>query len=229
MHKIVLYIIILIFLPFKCFAHTDHYENIKNIKMEIFKDGKVIGFNNYFFSKDNETLTIKNKTEFDVYLLKIKIFSFKSNSQEIYKNNKLLSFNSRTIQNNKEKFVKLSIDDKNQNYKIEGSSYQGTANLQIVIGSWWNHNILQSRNSISPVSGSIRNQEINFIKSEKLNLFGKNYETKKFQITSKKDKLDNKEIILDIWIDVNTNHILKIAYFKFGLWEYKLRSINYLD
>ena len=32
------------------FAHTSHYQNFKKIEMEILKNGKVIGYNYYFFN-----------------------------------------------------------------------------------------------------------------------------------------------------------------------------------
>ena len=51
-------IFIFILLSNSVFAHTSHYQNFKKIEMEIFKDGKVIGFNNYFFEKKGKDLTI---------------------------------------------------------------------------------------------------------------------------------------------------------------------------
>ena len=42
----------------------------------------------------------------------IKIFSIKGNSEEVYKNEKLISFKSSTLQNKKRKFVKLIFDGK---------------------------------------------------------------------------------------------------------------------
>ena len=45
--KTLLLTIILIFFPLKSFAHVEHYEKVEKFLMEIFKDGKKIGFNNY--------------------------------------------------------------------------------------------------------------------------------------------------------------------------------------
>ena len=50
--KILLLTIILIFFPLKSFAHVEHYEKVEKFLMEIFKDGKKIGFNNYTFNRE---------------------------------------------------------------------------------------------------------------------------------------------------------------------------------
>jgi len=50
--KILLLTIIIIFFPLKSFGHLEHYEKVEKILMEVFKDGKKIGFNNYTFNKE---------------------------------------------------------------------------------------------------------------------------------------------------------------------------------
>ena len=74
--KILLLTIILIFFPLKSFAHVEHYEKVEKFLMEIFKDGKKIGFNNYTFNKNKENLVISgpynsvNSVKNDYILLK---------------------------------------------------------------------------------------------------------------------------------------------------------------
>ena len=90
--KTLLLIIILIFFPLKSFEHVEHYEKVEKFLMEIFKDGKKIGFNNYTFNRNNKNLEIDNKTEFNVSILGLNAFSIKGTSKEIYKNKSLLIF-----------------------------------------------------------------------------------------------------------------------------------------
>ena len=70
MKKILLCFILLIY-PQALNSHVSHYKNIKKIEMEIFKDGKNIGYCNYEFSKNNGTIEIFNETNFEVKLLGI--------------------------------------------------------------------------------------------------------------------------------------------------------------
>jgi len=226
--KILILTIIIIFFPLKSFSHIEHYEKVEKFLIEIFKDEKKIGFNNYTFSRNNKNLVIDNKIEFTVSMLGLNVFSIKGTSKEVYKKNKLVSFKSDTIQNKKKKFVNLYLDESKESYFIDGSSYTGKVDLDIVIGSWWNHKIIQTEKNVSPISGSINKQTINFIKKEKINLYGKVYDTRHFVILSKRhNKEDSEERRYDVWLDINTNHILKMTYSKYGLWEYKLKQVIY--
>ena len=55
-------------------AHIAHYNKFNKIEMEILKDGKVIGYNYYFFKKDGDKTTVKNQIKFTVKLFGATIF-----------------------------------------------------------------------------------------------------------------------------------------------------------
>ena len=58
------------------------------------------------------------------------------------------------------------------------------------------------------------------LKKEKINLYGKVFDTKHFVILSKRlHKEGSEERRYDVWLDINNNHILKMTYSKYGLWE----------
>ena len=50
-------------------------------------------------------------------------------------------------QNKKEKYVNITIDPNDKNLIIDGSSYKGKADKDIIIGTWWNHEIVQKKSS----------------------------------------------------------------------------------
>ena len=74
------------------FAHTDHYKNIKSLEMEIFKNGKYIGFSNFTFKKNEKKFEVENTTKFEVKLMGMKIFSVFSKGLEVYENDQLIFF-----------------------------------------------------------------------------------------------------------------------------------------
>ena len=89
--------------------------------MEVLRNNKVIGFSNYYFNHENNKMIVKNETNFAVEMAGIKIFSIIGNSEEVYKNEKLISFKSSTIQNKKKKYVNLIYDEvKEQSVKLIG-------------------------------------------------------------------------------------------------------------
>jgi len=222
-----IYILLLIFLVSYAQAHTSHYDEIKVINMEIFRDGEVIGYSNYFFEHGNNAIEVKNYTQFKVKLLGVVIFSISSEAHEKYKNDKLIYFKSTTLQNDKEKYVNLNYDQSNNKFIIDGSSYKGEANTDSIIGNWWNHKILEADQQISPLSGSVKEQVVTFIGKENIELYGKNYLTDHFKLKSKNQDLPNdKKLDFDIWLDKKNNLILKVVYTRMGEWEYRLKSFE---
>ena len=222
-----IYIFFLFIFASQANAHTSHYAGIKVINLEIFRDGEVIGYSNYFFEHGNNAIEVKNYTQFKVKLFGVVVFSISSEGHEKYKNDKLIYFKSTTFQNNKEKYVNLNYDQSKNKFIIEGSSYTGEANTDSIIGNWWNHNILEADQQISPLSGSIKEQVITFIGKENIELYGKNYLADRYKLKSKNQDLpDDKKLDFDIWLDKKNNLILKIAYTTMRKWEYRLKSFE---
>jgi len=226
MKKIFITVIILTLSIFKT-SISKEPTDLKFIEMEVLRNGDIIGFSNYKFSKENDFLKVENETKFKVDLLGVNLFKINSKGTEIYKNNILVSFESETFQNKKIKYVNLKLsEDKNQ-YLINGSSYKGKASLDNVIGNWWNYKILQTDTQISPLSGSVKKQEVKYIGDELIKFLDRKINTKKFSLKSKNQKLaDDKKLDFIIWIDPSTNLILKVTYERMGRWEYKLKNYN---
>ena len=139
--KILLTFIILFINVDNVFAHSSHIKSLSKIEMEVLRNDKVIGFSNYYFEHKKDLMIVKNETNFLVEMAGIKIFSIKGNSEEIYKNEKLISFKSSTLQNKKRKFVKLIFDENKNLFIIDGSSFKGETGPDNVFGNWWNAKI----------------------------------------------------------------------------------------
>ena len=208
-------------------AHTDHYKNYNKIEMEIFKDNEKIGESIFFFKKENNKFIVENKTNFNVKLLGVSIFSVNSKGTEIYIGDQLISFNSETFQNDTKKFVNLIFDKKKDKFIIDGSSFQGEASKENIVGNWWNHRLLQTETQISPLSGSVKKQNIEFLGKKKIKLYEKEYEVEHFRLYSTDSNLpDDKKLNFEIWYDKKKALIIKVAYKRMGLWEYRLKKIQ---
>ena len=220
-------ILSLIFFSTISLAHVGHYKKFNKIEMEVIRNDEVIGYNNYSFKREGEKTTVKNQYKFVVKLLSATIFKVEGYGEEIYLEDNLISFQSKTLQNKKEKFVNLKFNKNNKKFDIEGSSYSGEASIKNIIGNWWSHKILQAESQISPISGSIKEQTVSFIGRENITINGKQYETDHFKLTSKDENLpDDKKLNFDIWLDKKTSVIVKVTYERMGNWEYRLKDIN---
>ena len=204
-----------------------HYSKFKKIEMEILKDDEVIGYNYYFFKKNKNQTTVTNQIKFTVKLFGATIFEIEGYGEEKYIKDKLISFNSKTRQNDKDKYVNLKIDEQKNIYYIKGSSYTGETSTDNVIGNWWSHKVLQANSQISPISGSIKEQIVTFVAKEKLELYGKTYDVEHFKLTSKDMSIPkDKRLNFDIWFDKKNALILKVSYSRFGNWEYRVKNFE---
>ena len=94
-YSIVLGLIITIFTFSNLYSHTGHYKNIKLIEMDIYRNGEIIGYSNYFFKSYENVFEVINETKFEVKIAGIKLFSIKSISKEKYENDQLIEFTLR--------------------------------------------------------------------------------------------------------------------------------------
>ena len=220
-------VIIAILISSNVFAHMGHYQNYNKIEMDIFRNGELIGYNYYFFTrKGNETI-ITNQIKFSVKILGATIFKVEGYGEEKYLKDQLISYESKTLQNDKEKFVSLFFDKKKNEFNIKGSSYTGEASIDNIIGNWWSHKILQANSQISPISGSIKEQVVTFIGKEKIEQYGQTYEVEHFRLNSKDMSLPkDKRLDFDIWFDKKSFMIIRVSYSRMGNWEYRLKNFE---
>jgi len=219
-----IYIFYILFSFFNVFADESHYKNLSKIEMDVLRNDKVIGYSNYFFKHAKDTMMVENYTKFIVEMFGVKVFSIDSKSKEIYQKDKLISFESTTLQNDKKKYVKLNYDEKKNKFIINGSSYVGEANLDNVIGNWWNSKILEAKTQISPLSGSIKKQTIKLTNKGETEFNGKKIKLFQFKLKSTEDLPDDKKLDFDIWLDPKESIIFKVKYNRLGSWEYRLKN-----
>ena len=226
MKKIIVILFLFIY-PTNSIAHIGHYIKYNKIEMEIFRNGELIGYNHYFFNRNGAETIVTNQIKFTVKLLGATVFQIEGYSEEKYLKDQLVSYNSKTLQNDKKKFVNLTFNQKSKKFDIKGSSYDGEALADNVIGNWWNHKILQESSQISPISGSIKDQVVTFLGKEKIDLYGKVYDVDHFTLKSKDMRIPkDKRLDFDIWYDRKNLMILKVSYSRMGNWEYKLKYFD---
>ena len=227
MFKIYKIIILLIFVSFPSSsnAHVQHYDDLKRIEFDIYRNNKHIGKHIFSFSKTDEQLAIESEINFKIKKLGIVFYKYHVNGTEIYKDGVLVKFNSKTNQNGKKKYVNMKLE--NGEYIIDGSSYKGKAPKEYLLGTWWNHSIVKAAAQISAVSGRIIKQKVTFLGKEIIKLGDKKYNTLHFNFSSTDKKLDkDKKLNTHIWYDEKTLYWVKASFKKKGKWEYKLVSID---
>ena len=220
-------VLIIVLLYSNVLAHMDHYKKYNKIEMDILRNGEIIGYNYYFFTRKGDETIVTNQIKFSVKLLGATIFQVEGYGEEKYLNDQLISYNSKTLQNGKEKFVSLFFDKDQNKFNIKGSSYTGEASVENIVGNWWSHKILQTDSQISPISGSIKKQVVTFIGAEKIEQYGKIYSVDRFTLKSKDMTLQkDKRLDFNIWYEPETAQIIRVSYSRMGNWEYRLKHFE---
>jgi len=226
MRKLIVTLFLILY-PSISIAHMAHYNKYNKLEMEIFRNGELIGYNYYFFNRKGDQTLVTNQIKFSVKVLGAVIFQVESYGEEKYHKDQLISYNSKTLQNNKEKFVNLLFNNNTKKFEIKGSSFNGETSIDSIVGNWWNHKILQADSQISPISGSIKKQVVTFIGKKKIDLYGKIYQVDHFTLKSKDMSIPkDKRLDFNIWYDQKNSTILKVSYSRMGDWEYRLKKIE---
>ena len=227
MKKITVSIILYFFLSVSSFGHLEHYSKVKYLEYDLYRNNDLIGSHKYDFIKKGDNLTVKSVVSFKITKLGINLYNYFAESTESYEKNLFNSFESKTIQNKKNKFVRINLNKENNKLKVEGSSYTGDADINYMVGTWWNHEIVKAKAQISAISGRIIEQKVKFLGKETIKLNGKDHEALHFKFLSSDESLpDNKKLNTDIWYDANTLIWLKAQFIKQGNWEYRLKKHN---
>ena len=227
MKKLLLSIFIFSTISFETFSHVDHYAKFNYLEYELFRNNTSIGYHKFDFRRDGKNLIIDSEIKFKITKLGIDLYQYYAAGQEKYTDGVFSGFSSKTNQNKKEKYVNISIDTTDKNLIIDGSSFKGKADKDFIIGTWWNHEIVQKKAQISAVSGRIIDQKVEFLGKEDVTFGDKTYKTLKFNFSSTDPSLSkDKKLNIDIWYEEDTYLWVKAAFDKTGFWEYRLKEIR---
>lgn len=222
------FISIVLFLIFsKAIAHSEHYKDINVLEYELFRNNQYIGTHNYKFERDEKRLNVRSLMSFKITKLGVDLYKYNGSTEEQYEEDQLIKFLSNTNQNKKIKNTKINFDKEKKKLIISGSENQLISPKEYLVGTWWNHEIIQAKAQISAVSGRIIDQKVTFLGKEKINLYGKTYDALRFNLSSTDENLPkNKKLNIDVWYEDETNVWLKASFDKTGHWEYRLKNIN---
>ena len=227
MKKLLLSIFIFSSISFETFSHVGHYAKFNYLEYELFRNNTPIGYHKFDFKREGQNLIIDSEIKFKITKLGIDLYHYYAAGQERYNDGVFSGFSSKTNQNKKEKYVNISIDKMDKNLVIDGSSYKGKADKDFIIGTWWNHEIVQKKAQISAVSGRIIEQKVEFLGKEDVTFGDKTYKTLKFNFSSTDPSLSkDKKLNIDIWYEEDTYLWVKAAFDKTGFWEYRLKEIR---
>jgi len=208
-------------------AQVQPYEGIERVEFDIYRNNKHIGTHIFSFERSGNELAVRSEINIEIEMFGIVLYKYHLKGSEVYKDSKLIKFNSTTNHNGKNKYVNMLLE--NNKYIIDGSSYKGEASPEILIGTWWNHNLVQAKAQISAASGRIIKQKVRLLGKEIIKLGGKSYNTLHYNFSSDDTQLvKKKKLNTDIWYDEKTLNWVKASFDQIGKWEYRLVLVKEL-
>ena len=227
MKKYLLSIALIFIISLEINAHVDHYSKYNYLEYELFRNNKSIGYHKYNFKRNGTNLIIDNEVSFKISKLGVDLYKYYAKGVESYENGIFSGFSSETNQNKKEKYVNITVDHNDKNLIIDGSSFKGKVDKDLIVGTWWNHEIIEKKAQISAVSGRIIEQKVKFIGKEDIKIDDKVYKTLRFNFSSSDPSLSkDKKLNTDIWYEEKTFLWVKAAFDKTGYWEYRLKKVK---
>ena len=227
MKNIILSIAIFFLFIVQSLSHVVHYAKYNYLEYELFRNNDSIGYHKYVFNREGNKLSIISEVSFKISKLGVDLYKYFAKSEENYEKGIFTSYFSKTKQNKKDRYVNIRVNSNNDKLVIDGSSYKGEANIDFIVGTWWNHEIIKKKAQISGISGRIIEQKVTFVGKEDLKIGDKVYKTLRFNFKSSDETLpDSKKLNTDIWYEENTYLWVKAAFDKTGYWEYRLKKVN---
>ena len=206
-------------------AHVQHYDKLNKIEFDIYRNNKHIGKHIFSFKKTDNEIAVESEIKFQIKKFGVVLYKYHVKGTEYYKDGKLIKFNSKTNQNGKEKYVNLKAEG--NDLIIDGSSFKGKVSHEYLLGTWWNHSIVNAPAQISAVSGRIIKQKVTFLGKAEIKVGNKTFNTLHFNFSSTDKKLKkNKRLNTDVWYDEKTLNWVKATFEKKGKWEYRLVEIK---
>ena len=160
MKKFILSIAISLLFTFETLGHVDHYAKYNYLEYELFRNNQSIGYHKYNFNREDDKLSIDSEVSFKITKLGVDLYNYFAKSKENYEKGFFKSYSSKTKQNKKDRYVNIKFDPNVNALIIDGSSYKGKADKDFIVGTWWNHEIIQAKAQISGISGRIIEQTV---------------------------------------------------------------------
>ena len=227
MKKLLFSIAIYLLIILEVLGHVEHYAKYNYLEYELFRNNQPIGHHKYIFNREDKKLSIDSEVSFKITKLGVDLYKYFAKSEENYEDGIFKSYFSKTKQNKKDRYVNIEFDPIKDELIIDGSSYKGNADKNFIVGTWWNHEIIQAKSQISGISGRIIEQTVTFKGKENVKIGDKIYKTLRFNFKSSDKNLpESKKLNTDIWYEEDTYLWIKAAFEKTGYWEYRLKTYN---
>jgi len=222
MFRIFLILIFSIFFSVNLNAHADHNKDLNKIEFDIYRNKEKVGHHKVTFTNKNGLKEISTDVFFDIKLLGVSIYKYHSLGKEIYKDNKLIEFKSKTKDGNHNDYCNITIlpnGEYNFDGTTEGKFFKYSFKKDFSLGTWWNHDVLINKNFVLGQSCRSTETKITFLNKEEREINNKKQIVQFFNVKGE-------DIDVKIGFTDNTFQWVSMDFSLKGEWNYQLKTLN---
>ena len=155
------------------------------------------------FSREGEDTVVDTTIEAGLKVLFVKVFDYRHRSREVWRDGRLIAFDSETVDDGKRMFVKARAS--REGLRVESSSGSYVAPLGTMVGSLWNPATLNQRQLIHVENGQLENIRIAALGTESVyGHDGRRIEAARYRLAGSVD--------MDLWYGLPEKALAKLRF-----------------
>jgi len=128
------------------------------VRFDVLRGGELIGYHLVEFADAGDGLAVRTDIEIEVRILGIRAFVFRHQSVERWTMDRLQSFDSETVDNDSQFFVRgRAVGDR---FQITHRKGKEVAPADIMVASYWRPAIARQTRLIDPQRGRVKDQQL---------------------------------------------------------------------
>ena len=164
-----------------------------NLSFAVMRDGDQIGTHALHFTNSGDETRVEINTDVAVKVLFVTAYKFKHHGTELWRDGKLVAYNSQTDDDGTEK--SLNAQAKGDSLAVNGSAGSWTADPSIIPASLWDMRIVKQNQVLNTLDGRPMKVQVSDAGMDEVQVAGRNVETHHYVITGDLDR--------ELWYDAN--------------------------
>lgn len=180
--KYFFFLIVFIFITQQASSNDFIIPQNNEIKFDIIRNKKNIGYHSIFFIENNDTLKVNIDIKIAVKIGFLTIYKYSHKNQEEWKNNQLYKISTNSITNSKKKYS-VEGKQKEEFFEFYGVDNKKRTNKDIIPISYWNKELLNKKEFLDSQKGILRKFKTKFLGTKNIRFKNKIVNTEKYKIT----------------------------------------------
>jgi hypothetical protein len=171
----------------------------------VLRDGDPVGHHRFAFACEGDRIEIQEKTEIEVRLAMIPIYSFEHEARQLWQNGQVLRVDATTNDNGEQFDITVRPNGHGYIRTVNGRVDRFDASTAML--AFWNKDTLKHHAFFSAVEDKTLDASFQFVGQERITLGGQQLDVEHYRMVGDEER--------DLWFD-SANRIVKVAFRRHG-------------